>query len=239
MTGTIMLKIQNLCVNYGSLQIIQGISMRVEAGEMISLVGANGAGKTTLLKSISGVKKADSGTILFNGEDITRLSAPQIVERGLIQIPEGRKLFAQLTVRENLELGAYTKYAKAKKKENMEYVYNMLPDLKAKEKEYAGNLSGGQQQMVAIGRGLMSNPKLLILDEPSIGLSPLLTDIMFDIIEKIKNEGVTILLVEQNVQNALKMADRGYVLEQGVISMEGKAQDLLDNEQLKKSYLGL
>jgi len=234
-----MLKVNNLCVNYGNLQIIQGISFKVEEGEMISLVGANGAGKTTLLKSISGIKKADSGSIEFNGEDITKLSAPEIVEKGLIQVPEGRKLFGQLTVKENLELGAYSKYAKKKKKENLEYVYNMLPDLKLKQKEYAGNLSGGQQQMVAIGRGLMSAPKLLILDEPSIGLSPLLTDTMFDIIEKIKNEGVTILLVEQNVNNALGMADRGYVLEQGLISLEGNAKDLLNNEYLKKSYLGL
>lgn len=234
-----MLRIEDLYVNYGNLQIIQGVSMEVKDGEMISLVGSNGAGKTTLLKAISGLKSSIGGKITFDGVDITRMSAPQIVEQGVVQIPEGRKLFPDMTVRENLELGSYLKSPKAKRKDTLEYVYTMLPDLKVKANQPAGSLSGGQQQMVAIGRGLMSCPKVLIFDEPSIGLSPLLTDIMFEIIEKIKNEGVTIMLVEQNVQNALKLADRAYVLEQGKIAMEGNAAELLENEELKKSYLGM
>lgn len=234
-----MLEIKDLYVNYGNLQIIQGVTMTVKDGEMISLVGSNGAGKTTLLKAVSGLKSIDGGEIIFDGEDISKLSAPQIVERGVIQVPEGRKLFPDMTVQENLELGAYLKGPKSKKKDSLEYVYTMMPDLLTKAKQPAGSLSGGQQQMVAIGRGIMSCPKVLILDEPSIGLSPLLTDIMFDIIAKVKNSGVTIMLVEQNVQNALKLADRGYVLEQGLISMEGMAKDLLANEELKKAYLGM
>lgn len=234
-----MLELQDIYVNYGNLQIIQGVSMNVQDGEMISLVGSNGAGKTTLLKAISGLKSTTSGKIIFNEQDITKLSAPQIVEQGIVQVPEGRKLFPDMTVQENLELGSYLKGPKAKRKDTLEHVYTMLPDLKLKAKQAAGSLSGGQQQMVAIGRGLMSCPKLLIFDEPSIGLSPLLTDIMFDIIAKIKADGVTIMLVEQNVQNALKLADRGYVLEQGKITMEGKASDLLQNEELKKAYLGM
>lgn len=234
-----MLEIQDLYVNYGNLQIIQGVSMHVDDGEMISLVGSNGAGKTTLLKAVSGLKSTSGGKIIFNGEDLTKISAPQIVEQGVVQVPEGRKLFPDMTVQENLELGSYLKGPKAKRKDTLEYVYTMLPDLKQKAKQAAGSLSGGQQQMVAIGRGLMSCPKLLIFDEPSIGLSPLLTDTMFDIIAKIKADGVTIMLVEQNVQNALKLADRGYVLEQGKIAMEGKASELLENEELKKAYLGM
>lgn len=234
-----MLKIEDLYVNYGNLQIIQGVSMEVKDGELISLVGSNGAGKTTLLKAISGIKSTNGGKILFDGEEISKLTAPQIVERGVIQVPEGRKLFPDMSVQENLELGSYLKAPKKKRKDTLEYVYTMLPDLKLKAKQPAGALSGGQQQMVAIGRGLMSCPKVLIFDEPSIGLSPLLTDIMFDIIAKIKADGVTIMLVEQNVQNALKLADRAYVLEQGKIAMEGKASELLQNEELKKSYLGM
>lgn len=234
-----MLKIEDLYINYGNLQIVQGISMEVNDGEMISLVGSNGAGKTTLLKAISGIKGTNSGKIIFNGEDLTKLSAPQIVNKGVVQIPEGRKLFPDMTVQENLELGSYLSAPKAKRKDTLEYVYTMLPDLKVKSSQLAGSLSGGQQQMVAIGRGLMSCPKVLIFDEPSIGLSPLLTDIMFDIIAKIKADGVTIMLVEQNVQNALKLADRGYVLEQGKIAMEGLGTELLQNEELKKAYLGM
>ncbi len=234
-----MLTVEDLYVNYGTLQIIQGVSMKIEDGEMISLVGSNGAGKTTLLKTISGLKKPESGKIIWDGEDITTLSPDKIVARGIVQVPEGRKLFPQMTVQENLELGSFLKEAKKKRKDTLEYVYEMLPDLQKKAKMPAGSLSGGQQQMVAIGRGMMACPKVLIFDEPSIGLSPLLTDIMFEIIRKIKDSGTTVMLVEQNVQNALRMADRGYVLEQGHIAMEGKASDLLENEELKKSYLGI
>lgn len=234
-----MFTVQDLYVNYGSLQIIQGVSMEIKDGEMISLVGSNGAGKTTLLKTISGLKKPESGKILWDGEEISSLSPDKIVARGIVQVPEGRKLFPQMSVEDNLILGSYLKEAKKKRKETLEYVYEMLPDLLKKAKMPAGSLSGGQQQMVAIGRGLMACPKVLIFDEPSIGLSPLLTDIMFDIIKKIKDSGTTVMLVEQNVQNALRMADRGYVLEQGRIAMEGKSKDLLENEELKKSYLGI
>ena len=234
-----MLKISDLELDYGNLKIIQGVSMEINDGEMISLVGSNGAGKTTLLKAISGVKRPAAGSIVFNGEDLVGLSVPDIVERGVVQVPEGRKLFPQMTVQENLELGAYLKGPKKHRKESLEYVYEMLPDLKIKAAQPAGSLSGGQQQMVAIGRGMMSMPKMLIFDEPSIGLSPLLTDIMFDIIGKIKDSGVTIMLVEQNVQYALSMADRGYVLEQGKIAMEGPADELLANNDLKRAYLGL
>lgn len=234
-----MLTVEDLYVNYGTLQIIQGVSMEIKDGEMISLVGSNGAGKTTLLKTISGLKKPESGRILWDGEDISAMAPDKIVARGIVQIPEGRKLFPQMSVQENLELGSYLKDAKKKRKETLAYVYEMLPDLKKKAKMPAGSLSGGQQQMVAIGRGLMACPKVLIFDEPSIGLSPLLTDIMFEIIKKIKDSGTTVMLVEQNVQNALRMADRGYVLEQGKIAMEGPAKDLLENEELKKSYLGI
>ena len=234
-----MLKISDLEVDYGNLKIIQGVSMEINDGEMISLVGSNGAGKTTLLKAISGVKRPAAGSIVFNGEDLVGLSVPDIVERGVVQVPEGRKLFPQMTVEENLELGAYLKGPKKHRKESLDYVYEMLPDLKIKAAQPAGSLSGGQQQMVAIGRGMMSMPKMLIFDEPSIGLSPLLTDIMFDIIGKIKDSGVTIMLVEQNVQYALSMADRGYVLEQGKIAMEGAADELLANNDLKRAYLGL
>ena len=234
-----MLNISDLEVDYGNLKIIQGVSMEINDGEMISLVGSNGAGKTTLLKAISGVKRPAAGSIVFNGEDLVGLSVPDIVERGVVQVPEGRKLFPQMTVQENLELGAYLKGPKKHRKESLDYVYEMLPDLKIKAAQPAGSLSGGQQQMVAIGRGMMSMPKMLIFDEPSIGLSPLLTDIMFDIIGKIKDSGVTIMLVEQNVQYALSMADRGYVLEQGKIAMEGPADELLANNDLKRAYLGL
>ncbi len=234
-----MLKISDLEVDYGNLKIIQGVSMEINDGEMISLVGSNGAGKTTLLKAISGVKRPAAGSIVFNGEDLVGLSVPDIVERGVVQVPEGRKLFPQMTVQENLELGAYLKGPKKHRKESLDYVYEMLPDLKIKAAQPAGSLSGGQQQMVAIGRGMMSMPKMLIFDEPSIGLSPLLTDIMFDIIGKIKDSGVTIMLVEQNVQYALSMADRGYVLEQGKVAMDGPADELLANNDLKRAYLGL
>ena len=234
-----MLKISDHEDDYGNLKIIQGVSMEINDGEMISLVGSNGAGKTTLLKAISGVKRPAAGSIVFNGEDLVGLSVPDIVERGVVQVPEGRKLFPQMTVQENLELGAYLKGPKKHRKESLDYVYEMLPDLKIKAAQPAGSLSGGQQQMVAIGRGMMSMPKMLIFDEPSIGLSPLLTDIMFDIIGKIKDSGVTIMLVEQNVQYALSMADRGYVLEQGKIAMEGSADELLANNDLKRAYLGL
>ncbi|KJS46913.1 ABC transporter ATP-binding protein [Desulfosporosinus sp. BICA1-9] len=234
-----MLTINNIFVGYGDTVVVQGLSMEVRGGELVSLVGANGAGKTTVLKTISGLVKAKSGECRFMGENISGLEPHEIVARGLIQVPEGRKLFPGMTVLENLELGAYSKEAKKDKKKNLEYVFSMLPDLMSKNRNLAGSLSGGQQQMLAIGRGLMSSPKLLVLDEPSIGLSPLLTKTMFDIIAKIKLQGVTLLLVEQNVNHALGMADRGYVIEQGRIVMNGPAKNLLHDEHLKKAYLGM
>jgi len=234
-----LLTINNIFVGYGDTVVVQGLSMEVRGGELVSLVGANGAGKTTVLKTISGLVKAKSGECRFMGENISGLEPHEIVARGLIQVPEGRKLFPGMTVLENLELGAYSKEAKKDKKKNLEYVFSMLPDLMSKNRNLAGSLSGGQQQMLAIGRGLMSSPKLLVLDEPSIGLSPLLTKTMFDIIAKIKLQGVTLLLVEQNVNHALGMADRGYVIEQGRIVMNGPAKNLLHDEHLKKAYLGM
>ena len=234
-----MLEIENISVGYGYSLVVQDLSMQVRRGELVSLVGANGVGKTTLLKTVSGLIRAKSGRCLFLGEDITHKAPHEIVARGLIQVPEGKKLFPGMTVLENLELGAYSKEAKKQNKANLEKVFDVLPDLKIKAKNLAGTLSGGQQQMAAIGRGLMSAPKLLILDEPSIGLSPLLTQTMFEIIKKIKMQGVTVLLVEQNVQHALKLADRGYVVEQGRIVMSGSGTDLLHDEHLKKAYLGM
>lgn len=234
-----MLKVKDLTGGYGKLKVVHNISLHINEGELVSLVGANGAGKTTLLKTLSGLQKAFAGTIEFLGEKIEKLAPHQIVERGLVQVPEGRKLFPKMSVLENLELGAYTGVGKKNQAANLEKVLNLLPDLKPKLQQAAGTLSGGQQQMLAIGRGLMSEPKLIILDEPSIGLSPLLTQTMFSIIRKIKEQGVTLLLVEQNVQHALGMADRGYVLEQGSIVLEGEAKKLLHDEHLKKAYLGM
>lgn len=234
-----MLTINDLYVGYGDTLVVQGVSLEVAESELVSLVGANGVGKTTLLKTISGLVRAKSGEILFMGENITRLAPDEIVARGLIQVAEGRKLFPAMTVLENLELGAYTKEAHKQKKRNFELVFDMLPDLKTKARNMAGTLSGGQQQMLAIGRGLMSAPKLLLLDEPSIGLAPLLTQTMFEIVRKIKEQGVTLMLVEQNVHHALGMADRGYVIEQGRIVLSGPAMKLLHDEHLKKAYLGM
>lgn len=234
-----MLKISGLSAGYGDILVIRGLDLEVKERELVSLVGANGAGKTTLLKTVSGLLRTKSGTIEFVGEKINNLEPYQIVARGLVQVPEGRKLFPHLSVLENLEMSAYPKAAKPHKKANLERVFNLFPDLKAKIKQRAGTLSGGQQQMLAIGRGLMANPRLLILDEPSIGLSPLLTQTMFETIKQIKVQGVTVLLVEQNVHHALNMADRGYVLEQGKVVLHGTGHELLRNEHLKKAYLGM
>lgn len=234
-----MLEIKNLTVGYGNVMVVKEFSMSVKRGELVSLVGANGAGKTTTLKTVSGLLKARKGSIKFVEQDISRLESHQILEKGLVQVPEGRKLFPKMSVLDNLKMGAYSKRAKKNKAHNLEMIFELLPDLKQKIKQAAGTLSGGQQQMLAIGRGLMSEPELLVLDEPSIGLAPVLTQKMFSIIEEIKKQGVTILLVEQNVHHALSMADRGYVIEQGTITMEGTGEALLNNEHLKKSYLGM
>lgn len=234
-----MLKITDLFVKIGNLSIIQGVSLEVQQGEVISLMSANGAGKTTMMRAISGLGNITSGKMEFGGEDITNWTSEQIVEAGLIQVPEGRKLFSLMTVKENLEIGAHAKRARAKMKQNLDFVYTLFPELKEMENRPAGNLSGGQQQMVAIGRGIMADPKLLILDEPSIGLSPIMTQKVLEAVMKINKEGVSVLIAEQNIHDVLKIADRAYVLEQGIIRTSGTAQEILANDDIKAMYLGL
>jgi branched-chain amino acid transport system ATP-binding protein len=234
-----MLKVSNINVFYGKLQALWDVSFRVEEGEIVALVGANAAGKSTLLNSISGLLRPASGTIEFLGKEINGLAAYQIVEAGISQIPEGRKLFSSMSVRENLELGAYTKQAWDKRDETIEDIYRLFPILKERIKQQARTLSGGEQQMVAIARGLMSRPKLYMLDEPSQGLSPVLVSEVFDIINNLREHGTTILLVEQNVERTLEVADRAYVLENGRIVLEGKGKELVENKHVKKAYLGL
>ena len=234
-----MLTISDLHVNIGNLKIIQGVSLEVRGGEVVSLMGANGAGKTTLMCAISGLGHIVSGKMEFEGQDITHATSQEIVEAGLIQIPEGRQLFSLMSVKENLEIGAHTKRAKAKMAENLDYVYTLFPELKEMSSQAAGNLSGGQQQMVAIGRGIMADPKLLILDEPSIGLSPIMTQKVLKAVIDIHVRGVSVLIAEQNIHDVLKIAHRAYVLEQGVIRASGTAQEMMANDEIKAMYLGL
>lgn len=233
-----MLEVKNLCVNYGAIKALHGIGFDVNQGEIITLIGSNGAGKTTTLHSISNIIKKQEGTILFNGEDITNLSADKIVAKNLIQVPEGRRVFANLSVLENLQLGAYLRKDKAGIEKVVEHVFTLFPRLKERVKQAAGTLSGGEQQMLAMGRALMSQPKLLLLDEPSMGLAPILVDEIFEIIKRINADGTTILLVEQNAFKALSIADRAYVLETGEIIKSGKATELLNDDSVKKAYLG-
>ena len=234
-----MLTVKDLHVDIGNLKIIQGVSLEVRGGEVVSLMGANGAGKTTLMRALSGLGHITGGTVEFMEKDITHATSEQIVETGLIQIPEGRQLFSLMSVKENLEIGAHTKRAKGKMKENLEYVYTLFPELKEMSAQAAGNLSGGQQQMVAIGRGIMADPKLLILDEPSIGLSPIMTQKVLKAVIDIHIRGVSVLIAEQNIHDVLKIAHRAYVLEQGVIRASGSAQDMMTNDEIKAMYLGL
>lgn len=234
-----MLKIENLNVSYGDVQVLWDINMEVEDGKIVALVGSNAAGKSTTINTISGLLKPMSGSIMFNEHKLHEMNCWDIPKVNVIQVPEGRKLFSHMTVRENLELGSMVPEAKKRRKETMEMVFELLPDLKMKENSLAGELSGGQQQMVAIGRGLMGNPKLLMLDEMSLGLAPLLVEKTFEIVKKINETGTTILLVEQNVQQSLAIADYAYVLENGRIVMSGAGKDLLADENLKKSYLGM
>jgi len=234
-----VLKINKISSGYGESQIIFDIQMQIEQGTIVSLVGSNAAGKTTLINTISGLIKAWSGTVEFLGEDITTLSPAARVDRGFIQTPEGRRLFPDLTIRENLLMGSYSKVVRAKRQENLDYVYHLFPKLLERTNQLAGSLSGGEQQMCAVARSLMGCPKLLILDEPSLGLAPILIVKVFEIIEDINKKGVTILLVEQNVQKALCLADKAYVLESGRITLEGTGQALLKNNQLQKAYLGI
>ncbi len=234
-----MLEIKELCSGYGNMKVIHGVSLNVNQGETVCLLGANGVGKTTLVRCISGINKINSGSILYMGKDITGLSAEKIAELGISQVPEGRHLFARMSVRENLEMGGYVKRSRANKKKNLEYVYSLFPELCEMEKKPAGNLSGGQQQMVAIGRALMAEPKLLILDEPSIGLSPVMTQTVFSIIEKIRKENVSVLISEQNAEDVLNMADRAYVMQQGTIVLSGIAADVKNDDNVRRAYLGI
>jgi len=233
-----LLDIQDLKVSYGAIRALQGISFHVDEGEIVTLIGANGAGKSTTLNTISGLIQAQSGSIRFRDRDITRMPAEIIVRQGIIQVPEGRKIFAILTVRENLEMGSYTRSSRGEIGANMDRVFRSFPRLKERLGQLGGTLSGGEQQMLAIARGMMAQPTLLLLDEPSMGLSPLLVEEIFGIIQEINATGTSILLVEQNAQMALSLADRGYVLETGTVVMEGSGQDLLHNPQVAAAYLG-
>lgn len=233
-----LLEVKDLNVYYGVIQALKGISFRVEEGEIVALVGANGAGKTTTMQSVIGLIKNKTGEIIYNGEEISKIQTNKLVGKGMSQVPEGRRIFQELTVYENLLMGAFLERDKSKIKADMEYVYELFPILKERKNQIAGTLSGGEQQMLAISRALMSHPKLLMLDEPSMGLSPLLVQEVFDIIKKIHDNGTTVLLVEQNAKMALKIADYAYVLETGKIAFEGKANELLSNDDIKKAYLG-
>ncbi len=233
-----MLKINNLHVYYGGIHALKGISLEVPENKIITLIGANGAGKSTTLRAISRLVSASEGEIIFNNEDISKLKTTEVVKRGITLVPEGRRVFPDLTVLENLKLGAYLRNDKKFIKDDINHVYEFFPRLKEREWQLAGTLSGGEQQMLAIGRALMSKPKLLMMDEPSLGLAPLIVQDVFEIIKMIHQEGMTILLIEQNAMAALKIADYGYVLETGTITLEGTGQELLNNEQVKKAYLG-
>ena len=233
-----LLEIENLEVYYGAINALKGISFNVEKGEIIALIGANGAGKTTTLHTITGLIPSRSGTIRFNGKDITRIPAHKIVSMGMAHVPEGRRVFAQLSVYENLMLGAYTRKDKAEISDSLERVFERFPRLKERRTQSAGTLSGGEQQMLAMGRALMSKPEVILMDEPSMGLSPLYVNEIFDIIREINKSGTTVLLVEQNAKKALSMANRAYVLETGKISLSGDAKELMNNEDVKKAYLG-
>ena len=233
-----ILEVKDLNVHYGVIQALKGVSFHVEEGEVVALIGANGAGKTTTLHTISGLIKATSGEILLHGESILKIPGHKLVGMGLAQVPEGRRVFADRTVAQNLRLGAFSRNDKAEVEETLNFVYERFPRLKERETQLAGTLSGGEQQMLATGRALMSKPKIILMDEPSMGLSPIFVNEIFDIIQKMHDDGVTVLLVEQNAKKALSIADRAYVLETGKIVMEGHAKDLLDNEDIKKAYLG-
>ena len=233
-----MLKVKDLNVFYGAIHALKGISFEVNQGEIVSLIGANGAGKTTTLHSVSGLIKSSSGLVEFMGKNITNMTADKIVKVGLGHIPEGRRVFQNLTVHENLELGAFAVKDNNFIKNEYDKIMTLFPRLKERRKQLAGTLSGGEQQMLAMGRALMSNPKMLLLDEPSMGLAPIIVKSIFDIIKACNDEGMTILLVEQNAKMALSISDRAYVLETGKISMEGNASKLLNDENVKKAYLG-
>jgi branched-chain amino acid transport system ATP-binding protein len=235
--GTI-LEVKDLVVNYGAIQALQGISFDVQEGEIVTLIGANGAGKSTTLRTISGLLYPSSGEIRYRDQSIVGMPADWIVKQGLVQVPEGRQIFAPLTVRENLEMGAYTRTDKVEIERSMQRVFASFPRMEERLSQLGGTLSGGEQQMLAMGRGLMAQPQLLLLDEPSMGLAPILVEEIFDIIGEINQQGVSILLVEQNAAMALSVADRAYVLETGRVVLEGPAQDVLQNPEVQAAYLG-
>ena len=233
-----LLEVKNLSVYYGVIQALKGISFHVDKGEIVALIGANGAGKTTTLHTISGLLHPKTGEILYHDRDITKMPGSQIVKMGMAQVPEGRRVFADMTVEQNLRLGAYTRKDSSKTAETLENIYKRFPRLKERVRQPAGTLSGGEQQMLAMGRALMSEPDIILMDEPSMGLSPILVNEVMDIIKAVHEEGTTVLLVEQNARKALSIADRAYVMETGTITMEGRAKDLLNDESMRKAYLG-
>ena len=233
-----MLEIKDLCVNYGMIAALKGISFEVNEGEVIALIGANGAGKTTTLHTITGLLPVKSGSIMFKGKDLTKTPPHKIVSMGMAHVPEGRRIFQNLTVLDNLKLGAFTRKDKVGIAEDLKKVYDRFPRLAERKNQIAGTLSGGEQQMLAMGRALMSKPSIIVMDEPSMGLSPILVSEIFDIICSIRQSGTTVLLVEQNAKKALSIADRAYVLETGKIVLSGKASDLINDESIKKAYLG-
>lgn len=232
-----MLELSNVNVYYGPIHAVKNISLKIEEGEIVTLIGANGAGKSTTLKSISGLEKCEAGEIKFRGENIHSLTPTNIVKLGISYVPEGRRIFSKMTVMENLEMGAYTRKDKKGVKEDFEKIFSLFPRLKERKEQIAGTLSGGEQQMLAIGRGLMSRPQLLLLDEPSMGLAPIIVKEIFSIIENINKEGISILLVEQNANMALKVSDRAYIIRNGEIESEGKSKEMLEDERVKKAYL--
>ncbi len=233
-----MLEVKDLEVNYGVIKAIKGVSFEVNEGEVIALIGANGAGKTTILHTVSGLLNKTAGSVIFEGNDITKMPAHKIVSLGMAHVPEGRRVFAQLSVYENLKMGAYTRKDKKEIEDTLQMVYERFPRLKERRNQIAGTLSGGEQQMLAMGRALMSHPKLVLMDEPSMGLSPIFVEEIFKIIRDISAGGTTVLLVEQNAKKALSIADRAYVLETGNITLTGDAKELMNDESVKKAYLG-
>lgn len=233
-----MLELQNLNVYYGAIHALKDVNIKINEGEIVTLIGANGAGKTTTLRAISGIEKPRSGKILYNGKEINSTSAPNIVKSGISHSPEGRRIFSTMSVYENLEMGAFTRNDKDQIKKDMDYVFDLFPRLLERKNQYAGTLSGGEQQMLAMGRALLSRPKLLLLDEPSLGLAPLIVKEIFSIIKDINKKGTTILLVEQNANMALQCADRAYILQNGRIDAEGRAADFLNDDKVKTAYLG-
>ena len=235
-----MLEVKDLVVSYGGIEALKGISFSVDEGQIVTLIGANGAGKSTTLRAITGLVPVKSGSIFYNGDDITRLATQKTVERGIALVPEGRRVFANLTVLENLKIGAYLRKDTRKIQEDIEYIYTLFPRLKERSWQLAGTLSGGEQQMLAVGRAMMTRPKLIMMDEPSLGLAPNIVDDILEVAKTmVKNDGISVLLVEQDITKALAAADRGYVIENGRVALEGTAAELSANEHVKKAYLGI